>query len=147
METTNTMNVQHEVADNNVVHAPAKYQLRELQACDVFTMAQIIKGIGIKEFKDAFAAEKFRGIKSNDVAGDEMLRAIGIDVGIELAGIIIGNLPKCDHSVYKLISDLTSITPQEVEHMPFTDFFEIIVEIVKKREFEDFIKVVSKLFK
>ena len=125
-----------------------KYQLRDLEARDVFAMSKIINGIGIAEFKTVFNRDKIAGIVGgSENKGDELLQEVGIDVFLDIAGIIMKNISKCDKDLYKFIASLADIQPQQVEHMPMNDFFEVIIEIVQKREFADFMQVVSKLFK
>lgn len=125
-----------------------KYNLRNLEARDVFAVSQIISNIGLKELKTAFDPEKVAKItNSSDADGDELLQTVGIDVALELAGIIVGNLPKCERALYEFVGSLANIKPYEVEHMPIYDFYEVLTEIIKKPEFTDFMKVVSSLFK
>lgn len=128
-----------------------KYTLRDLEARDVFAMSKIINGIGIAEFAAVFNKDNIRKITADQgnkkESGDEMLEAIGFDVFIELASIVLKNVGKCEQDLYAFMASLAGIKPIEIERMPMNDFAEMIIEIVQKREFGDFIQVVSKLFK
>lgn len=122
------------------------YTLRELQAQDVFLMSKIISAIGIEEFKNVFNADIVETmIEGKD--GKDVTQAVGIEVFFEIAGIILNNLSKCEKDVYTFISKLSGVPAQEVETLPMNTFFNIIIDIVKKDEFKDFMQVVSKLFK
>lgn len=131
------------------------YKFRALQAEDVFPMFTIISKIGIKEFKSCFEGDtvknilkSFVGIESKNE--DETLTSMGISLFpslLEMANIILCNVPKCKADIYQLLSQTSNLSVDEVAQLGFADFTEMIVDFVKKEEFKDFIKVVSKLFK
>lgn len=137
-----------EAAEGKIFHNFKEYTLRNLQAKDVFIMSRIIGAIGIEEFKYAFSADFINSITS-DLNGDEkdITSAVGVEMFFEIAGIVVSNLPKCEKDVYAFISSLSGIPAKDVETLPMNTFFQIIIDVVKKDEFKDFIGVVSKLFK
>ena len=148
-ETTNMQAVPAmEAAEGKIFHNFKEYTLRNLQAKDVFIMSKIIGAIGIEEFKYAFSADFINSITS-DLNGDEkdITSAVGVEMFFEIAGIVVNNLPKCERDVYTFISSLSGIPVKDVETLPMITFFQIIIDVVKKDEFKDFIGVVSKLFK
>ncbi len=148
-ETTNMQAVpMMAAAEGKIFHNFKEYTLRNLQAKDVFLMSKIIGAIGIEEFKYAFSADFINSITS-DLNGDEkdVASAVGVEMFFEIAGIVVNNLPKCEKDVYAFISSLSGIPAKEVETLPMNTFFQIIIDVVKKDEFKDFIGVVSKLFK
>lgn len=105
-------------------------------------MSKIISKIGFSELKTCFESDSvMKMVKKKDVEG------AGMAVMIDIAGIIIGNLPKCEIEVYNFLSDLTGLGDDEIREASLAEFAEMIVELVKKEEFRDFIGVVSKLFK
>lgn len=144
-ETTN-MQVVPEMA---AAEEKKEYTLRELQARDVFTMSRIIGSIGIDQFKYAFSADFLNSITPDSTGGEKDIAAtVGVEMFFEIAGIIVNGIPKCEKDVYAFVSDLTGIVPVEmVKALPMNTFFNIVIDIVKKDEFKDFIGVVSKLFK
>ena len=139
-----------EAAEGKIFHNFKEYTLRNLQAKDVFIMSKIIGAIGIEEFKYAFSADFINSITS-DLNGDEdekdIVSAVGVEMFFEIAGIVVNNLPKCEKDVYAFISSLSGIPAKYVETLPMNTFFQIIIDVVKKDKFKDFIGVVSKLFK
>ncbi len=148
-ETTNMQAVPAmAAAEGKIFHGFKEYTLRNLQARDVFIMSKIIGAIGIEEFKYAFSADFINSITS-DLNGDEkdITSAVGVEMFFEIAGIVVSNLPKCEKDVYAFISSLSGIPAKDVETLPMNTFFQIIIDVVKKDEFKDFIGVVSKLFK
>ena len=72
---------------------------------------------------------------------------VGISVMLEIANVIIGNLPKCETEIYQLLSNVSNLSVEEVKGLGFATFAEMVLDFVKKDEFRDFIKVVSKSFK
>lgn len=149
-ETTNIQvaPVMEAADEGKIFHNFKEYTLRNLQAKDVFLMSKIIGAIGIEEFKYAFSADFINSITS-DLNGDEkdIVSAAGVEMFFEIAGIVVNNLPKCEKDVYAFISSLSGIPAKYVETLPMNTFFQIIIDVVKKDEFKDFIGVVSKLFK
>lgn len=105
-------------------------------------MSKIISKIGFSELKTCFESDSVqRMVKKKDV------EAAGMAVMIDIAGIIIGNLPKCENEIYAFLSDLTGLTVEQVQEASLAEFAEMILGLVQKDEFKDFIGVVSKLFK
>jgi hypothetical protein len=105
-------------------------------------MSKIISKIGFSELKTCFESDAVRQMaKKKDV------EAAGMAVMFDIGGIIIGNLPKCETEIYNFLADLTGLTVNQIQEASLADFAEMIVELVRKDEFKDFIGVVSKLFK
>lgn len=122
------------------------YTLRDLQAKDVFLMSKIIGAIGIDQFKYAFSSDFINSI-AEGAEGKDVASAVGVEMFFEIAGIVMNNLSECEKDVYAFVSSLSGIPVKDVEALPMNMFFDIIIDIVKKDEFKDFIGVVSKLFK
>ena len=147
---------------NNVVSlepTTKPYKFRTLGAEDIFPMFSIINKIGIMEFKDFFEGGKLKEMASTffkadngdeegrDVTNDGDVTAFGISIFIEIANILLKNLPKCKDDIFMLLSQTSTLSVEEVAKLGLGDFAEMIIDFVKKEEFKDFIKVVSKLFK
>lgn len=145
------------------------YVFRTLNATDVFLMFKLIKKIGIEEFracldsdmieKAVLIAEKKREeaeeaeqaeqaeAEQTETEIDNLFEIVGVSVALEAANIIITNIPKCETDIYNLLSQTSNLSVEEVKNLDMVTFFEMIVDFVKKDEFKDFMKVVSKLFK
>lgn len=131
------------------------YTFRKLEAVDMFVMFKIISAIGINEFKVCLEAEGFKDLVSKmtgedvdkeEISEDDYL-ALGASVVLELAQVIFGNLPKCEKEIYQILSQTSNLKVDQVKKLPAVTFFEMVIDFIKKEEFKDFFKVVSKLFK
>ena len=136
------------------------YTLRELCSDDVFPMLNIIKKIGIKEFKECFDKDTLENIVSMFMKGanpgnkeedsEKTLAAVGITLipsVLDVADVFIGNIAKCENEIYKFLENVSNLTVKEIRKLKMADFIGMIVDVIKKEEFKDFFKVVSELFK
>lgn len=124
------------------------YELRGLISKDMFVMSKILAKIGIKEFKGCFENEAIKQLISGDKEKDDKkvdIKEIGVSVFLDAVQIVIGNVASCEDEVYTLLSGLSGISKEEISELPMPTFAEMIIDVVKKDEFKDFIKVVSKL--
>ena len=128
------------------------FELRKLKYDDVFPMFKIISKIGLKEIKESLdpatlgkIATAFKA-DNEDVKGDDLIYSIGFSVILDLAQIVICNLPSCKKEIYSLLAQVSGMTEKEIAELDMVTFTEMIVAFFKKDEFKDFIGVVSKLF-
>ena len=139
-----------EIIEMNPVEAAEKpYVFRKLSAVDVFPMFKIIGAIGINEFTACFEKDGIKNMIASFTgeSGEDMSSIVGISVILEIANVIIGNLPKCESEIYQILSQTSNLSVAQVKKLDMAVFFEMVIDFVKKEEFKDFIKVVSKLFK
>lgn len=132
---------------NNVVEMTTekKYALRKLEAKDIAPMASILSKIGIKEIKGCFNPEDIQKLTDGKNA-EEAIAAVGVAVMIDIVGVILGNYEKCQNDIFRFLSSLSGMDIKQIESLPLDTFTEMVIDVVKKEEFKDFIKVVSKLF-
>lgn len=152
---TSTENV--ETSTETVDEKP--YKFRKLSSVDVFLMFRIISKIGINEFMACLKSDSLKNIVNMfmDSTGKEQedqedyddLYMMGAIAGtLEIANVIICNLPKCENEIYQLLSQTSNLTIDEIKSEGnAVMFLEMVIDFLKKDEFPDFIKVVSKLFK
>jgi len=139
-----------EIIEMNPVEAAEKpYTFRKLSAVDVFPMFKIIGAIGINEFTACFEKDGIKNMIASFTgeSGEDMSSIVGISVILEIANVIIGNLPKCENEIYQILSQTSNLTPAQVKKLDMAVFFEMVIDFIRKEEFRDFIKVVSKLFR
>ena len=131
------------------------YTFRTLCAEDVFPMFNIINKIGIREFKSVFsniddlkkmlvyanAPQEDKATALNDILES------GLSIAFDFAGIIFGNVNKCENDVFRFLASVSNLDEKGVRGLSLSIFFEMILDLIKKEEFKDFFKVVSKLFK
>lgn len=127
------------------------YELRELTADDMFPMFQIISKIGIREFKSCFESENVKKLvaemTSGKVSQDELKATVGVTVAFDLASVILSNLSSCKDAIYQLLAQLSGMSTKEIGKLPMAVFMEMIIDVIKKKEFTDFFQAAVKLFK
>ena len=114
-----------------------KYEVRPLVASDMGAICKIITAVGIRQFKDCFKVEDFKGGNVEE---------IGFGVVFDIAGIVIANIPQAEDEIQSFVASVTGLSLTEVKAMPFADYGELIVMIVTKEDFRDFFRRVMKLF-
>ena len=130
------------------------YSFRLLGAPDIFLMSKIISKIGIREFKACFESEGIKSLIQNMMmeekanGEDTNFISIGASVALEIASVILANLPNCENEIYQMLAQTSNLTVEEIKAPGNAAMFlEMVIDFIKKEEFRDFIKVVSKLFK
>lgn len=127
------------------------YELRELTADDMFPMFQIISKIGIREFKSCFESENVKKLVAEMTSGkaskDELKATVGVTVAFDLASVILSNLSSCKDDIYQLLAQLSGMTAKDIGKLPMTVFMEMVIDVIRKKEFTDFFQAAVKLFK
>ena len=75
------------------------------------------------------------------------LNAVGLAVAVDIAGVIMANVPNAKEDIYLFLSQISNMSKDDIKELPISTFAEMIIDVVKKEEFKDFFGVVSKLFK
>lgn len=125
------------------------YTLKRLQSRDVFPMLRILSKIGVGEIKECFSSPAVaEAIGKAQASGKDVdLSSVGVNVVFEIAGVIVNNIPKCEQDIYAFLAQLSGMNAEDIANMDAVVFFEMIVDVIKKPEFKDFMKVVSGLLK
>ena len=125
------------------------YTLRDMNADDLFVVLKIINKIGVREVRNCFnSAEVKKAISGNDGGvNEEMTAAIGLHVMMELAGLIIEHLPECKDEIYCFLGSLSGMKAEEVAALPMGTFFDMVMDVLKHPNFNDFFQRVVGLFK
>ena len=135
-----------ETTNLQAVEPEKKYELRKLEAKDIAPIASILSKIGIKEIKGCFSHADMQSLTDGKTT-EESIAAVGAAVMFEMAGVILGNYEKCQNDIFRFLSSLSGMDMKQIESLPLDTFAEMVIDVVKKEEFKDFMKVVSKLFK
>ena len=144
VEGTVTGNQEGDITMNQPV-----YTFRKLNSTDIFLMFRIIGKIGINEFTACFDRDAVKQMITT-ITGDNAANSntlVGISVMLEIANVVVGNLPKCETEIYQMLSNTSNLSVDEVKELDFTTFAEMVIDFIRKEEFKDFISVVSRLFK
>ena len=142
------------------MEAAAKpYTFRTLGGQDVFLMFKIMGKIGLKEFNACFENDGIKGLVAH-LVGERMQQAAEaeaeekqpvsvtyISVILEVADVLFNNIAKCENEVFQMLSQTSNLSVKQVKELPLAQFTEMVIDFIKKEEFRDFIKVVSRLFK
>lgn len=132
------------------------YELRDLQADDLFVLVSIVSKIGIKEFKACFASDDVMAAVKSMAKKDEKeeaadnsndITSVGISVALDIAAILMANIGKCKNDIYALLANLSGMKEKEIAKLPIKTFTSMVVDLVKKKEFADFFQEAVKLFK
>lgn len=132
-----------------VVETP-KYILQTPKAPDIFTMASIIGKIGVNKFSSILQKDEIQALakdvsKKKSISSDDISMITGIGVFTEIAQIILVGMDKCEEDIYKLLSNTSNLTIEEVKELDGVTFLEMIIDFFKRNM--DFIKAASKYVK
>lgn len=129
------------------------YVLRDLCAKDIFPMTVIIRKIGLKDIGKCFDPEEIKAIMES-VSGDgeeksmdDVAETVGISVVLKIVDVVLENLSAAEQEIFGFIGGLSGMTADAVGDLPMDVFFEMLVDVFRKKEFVGFMKVVSKLLK
>ena len=127
-----------------------KYILYTPKAPDVFTLANIIGKIGVNKFTGLLQKDEIQALakdvsKKKNISSDDISMITGIGVFTEIAQIILVGMPLCEEDVYKLLSNTSNLTVEEVKDLDGVTFLEMIIDFFKRNL--DFIKAASKYVK
>lgn len=125
-----------------------KFELRPLKSTDLGIICKIVAGIGLREFKACLKSDAvIEAMSARDSNKDEIARNLGLEVVLDVAGIIISNIPKVENDVQKFSASVSGLTLKEIQELDFADFGELIMQIIMKEDFKDFFGRVVKLLK
>lgn len=140
-----TVNQEGDITMNKPV-----YTFRKLNSTDMFLMFKIIGKIGINEFTSCFEKDTVKQMIATVTGGEAQGNAtaiVGFSVILELANVIMGNISKCEAEIFQMLSQTSDLSVDQVKGLDIATFTEMVIDFIKKEEFKDFIKVVSKSFK
>ena len=126
-----------------------EYEMRKLQATDIFSVVKILNGIGLKNVKEAINFEEINKIRKGltEDNADVITSQVGLNVVMSLATVIIENLPKVENDVYNFVGSVIDVKAKDVAKMDMGEFMDVLITIIQKEEFKDFFKRASKLIK
>ena len=123
------------------------FELRKMTSADIFPMCTIIKKIGIDEVKKIINSPELMSLVSNSKGKDDRTTAIGMSFMLDIASLIVGNIPKIEADLYKFLASISKMTEKELREISPADFLELVIAVLKHEDFKDFFKVASQLLK
>lgn len=130
-----------------------KYEMRSLQASDIFSVVKILNGIGLNNIKESINIEEINDIRkritedNSDDNSDKVYSQVGVKVVMSVATIILENLPKIENDLYTFVGSVIGVKAKDVAKMDMGEFMDLLIAIIQKEEFKDFFKRASKLIK
>lgn len=135
-----------------------KYEMRTLNATDIFPMLNIISKIGLRNIKSLVndgtintIVESARTEKTskdgNKPQQRDVLEKVGISLFLELGDIVCGNIMKCQDDIFNFLAALCNVDVDEIKQIGMDEFAELVITFLKKDELGDFMKAVSKSLK
>ena len=126
-----------------------KYEMRNLQATDIFSVVKILNGIGLKNIKEAINIEEINNIRKGMTEDnvDVISSQVGVKVVMSIATVILENLPKGENDLYTCVGSVIGVKAKDVAKMDMGEFMDLLITIIQKEEFKDFFRRASKLIK
>ena len=126
-----------------------EYNMRNLQATDIFSVVKILNGIGLKNIKEAINLDEINNIRKGmtEDNADVITSQVGINVVMSIATIILENLPNVESDLYNFIGSVIGVKAKDVAKMDMGEFMDVLITIIQKEEFKDFFRRASKLIK
>ena len=143
-----TINPEMNNKEAEIMQTEKPYTFRRLSTEDIFPMFKLMNKIGLKELKENESLKNIMFMfMGGTVKGKIDPNKLGIDIFLELACLITESIPKCENELYTLLANTSNLSLEDIKAQEPAITFEMIIDFVKKEEFADFFKVVSKLFK
>ena len=126
-----------------------EYNMRNLQATDIFSVVKILNGIGLKNIKESIDFEEINKIRKGmtENNAEVITSQVGLNVVMSIATVILENLPKIENDLFNFIGSVIGIKTKDVAKMDMSEFMDVLISIIQKEEFKDFFKRASKLIK
>ena len=126
-----------------------EYEMRNLQASDIFSVVKILNGIGLNNVKEAINFDEINSLRKGltEDNADVISSQVGVNVVISLATVILENLPKVETDLYNFIGSVIGVKAKDVAKMDMGEFMDLLIAIIQKDEFKDFFRRASKLIK
>ena len=138
-----------------------KYEMRNLQASDIFSVVKILNGIGLNNVKEAINIEELNNIRkrmtednseddsenNSEDNSEKVYSQVGVKVVMSVATVILENLPKVENDLYTFVGSVIGVKAKDVAKMDMGEFMDVLITIIQKEEFKDFFKRASKLIK
>ena len=130
-----------------------KYEMRSLQASDIFSVVKILNGIGLNNVKEAINIEEINEIRktmtedNSEDNSEKVYSQVGVKVVMSITTVILENLPKVENDLYTFVGSVIGVKAKDVAKMDMGEFMDLLIAIIHKEEFKDFFKRASKLIK
>ena len=126
-----------------------EFNLRMLQASDLFMMVKIINKVGINNVKGAIDVEKIKNARKNMTVENstEVMTDVGMDITMSVMEVVLERLPLIEDELYNFMGAVSGLKSKEVAKLSINDFMALFIAIFKKEEFKDFFTQALQLIK
>ena len=126
-----------------------EFELRRLQASDLFAMVKLLNVIGFKELKNVINLDEIKEARKNitDENKETLYAEMGTKIITSLVPFVFEKLSIAENEIYTFVGGIANMKAKDVAKMDAIDFIDLLTEIFKKEEFKDFFKRASKLIK
>ena len=139
-------------AVEEVIERP--YTLRKLTDADLFPLLQLIRKLGLKDFKNAFAEsmkksafnpDAYESEEEKEEALNDFREATGIEVFMDMADVLISKIDSHKDAIYEFYSNLSGIGADDIKEMEFGTLPLMIYDSFNEVKNAAFFKVLSRL--
>lgn len=149
----NTEEIVVETTENEVERP---YTMRKLRDYDLFPLLQLLRKLGIKDFKEVILnnkdkitinPEEFTGKNQEEIAEavGNILESAGVDIVLDVAEVVISKLDTHSDSIYEFFSRLAGVPADEIKEMEFGTLPLMIYDAFCSVKNTAFFKVLFKL--
>lgn len=139
------------MTDDYAAKQEKPYTLRSLCAKDIFPMTVIIRKIGLKDIGDCFDPDEIKAIMGSvsdeGKTADAVAETVGISVVLKIVDVVLENLSAAEQEIFGFLGGLAGMTADAVGELPMDVFFEMLMDVFRKKEFMGFLTAVSRLLK
>lgn len=119
------------------------YEFKELKATDVFLIVALIKRIGLNSFKDVVIRDNvlMQLVQNGENKEDKEVDYFEIGSALmDVVQVILERIADCEDIIYKMLSNCSNLSVEQVKDLNADVFIQMIVDYVKKEEFVGFFK-------
>lgn len=127
-----------ELKEPEVIERP--YTLRPLKDADLYPILRILKKMGVDKKNLQGIVQEYR-VNGKEKSTEE----IGASAILDVASLIIGNIPVVETELYELWSDISGIPADDIREMEFGTLPLMIMDTFKGVKNTSFFKVLFKL--
>ena len=126
------------------------YELRDLEARDIFTITRILSKVDFNTVKAAWEvsdedAAKVTDPKLSEEERKAVMANISRNSGLNLVWAIIGAVPNAEYELCSFVGGMIGKKANDVAKMDPCEFIDIVIDIVNMEKFRDFLTRASKL--
>lgn len=140
----------------------AEMKYVDLTADNLFDFCEVLDAIGVESIFNAFDRDDLAVLQEKNVAGADKasdgdaagskkmdVEAIGFQVAMKIAGVLVKNLPKARNEIYGFLAGCmvwdngSKVTTGELKALKINQFIKLVIGLFKSEGIADFFKEVA----